>query len=695
MLKKRYIILAVVLLSSLGLLAQRAGDPTEATTEQILADIFEQVSENSDTELDFSALYEDLIELSENPINLNNTNKQELEKLQFLTDVQIDNLLYYLYRNGPMNSIFELKLIDGLDMSDIRLMFPFVTVVEKKRQKNKKIRLKNVFRYGKNKLFFRVDRGLETKEGYRFLPEEDEQNREKNEKKYLGNPFYTNFKYQFNYKKNIAFGLTAEKDAGEQFWGDEHKGYDFYSAYFQLKDIGHIKTLVLGDYRANFAQGLVLRTDFSMGKSSYVLQVNPRATGLKKSSSTAEYNYFRGGGITLKLGNFDITSFYSNRNIDGDTTGGTFSSLNNTGLHRTKRDLDRKGNINMQSFGGNITFRYKGIEIGATGVHTELEYPLAPAPTLYNRFYLRGKNQTAGSINYRFRWNKLRFMGESAMSNQKGFATTNTLYFSPVSTVSLVALYRYFSKDYDTFYATSFSETSRINNETGVYMGAVIHPIKKWKISAYIDSYRFPWIKYQISKPSTIGRDYLMQVDYAFSHNVNMYWRFKYEEKMKNYSDTTAINPIVVAQPKWQARYHLAYRFGNFKFKNQFDFNGFEDGVNKPTFGFSALQDINYQFNKIPLKLNCRFQVFDAPKYANRLYIYESDVLYAFSVPMAYGLGTRYYLNARYTLNRHLSLWLKLAQTVYADDRDTISSNNEAIDGKRKTDFRFLVRWKF
>ncbi len=116
------------------------------------------------------------------------------------------------------------------------------------------------------------------------------------------------------------------------------------------------KVCVLGDYRANFAQGLVMRTDFSMGKSSYVLQVNPRATGLKKSSSTAEYNYFRGA---LRLGKFDITSFYSNRNIDGDTTGGVFGSLNNTGLHRTKRDLDRKGTINMQTIGANVTFRHK------------------------------------------------------------------------------------------------------------------------------------------------------------------------------------------------------------------------------------------------------------------------------------------------------------------------------------------------
>ncbi len=677
-----------------GLVAQTPDNSIHMTTEEVLEVILEQMSENSETELDLISLSEDLIDLSESPINLNHTTKQELEKLQFLSDMQIDNILYYIYRYGPMNSIYELGLVDGFDRSDIRLLLPFVIVSEVKK-KPEKIKLKDVFKLGKNQLFFRLDRGLETKEGYRFLSEEDEINREKNKKKYLGNPFYTHLKYQFRYKENIAFGITAEKDAGEQFWGEEHKGYDFYSAYFQLKNIGRVETLVLGDYRANFGQGLVLRNDFSMGKSSYVLQVNPRSMGLKKSSSTAEYNFFRGGGITLKLGKLNITSFYSNRNVDGDTVGGFVKSLYNTGLHRTQRDLNRKGTVNQQTIGGNVTFRYKTFELGATAIHTILDYPLEPTPNLYNRFYFRGKDQAVGSFNYHFIWNQLRFKGETATTDKKAFATINSVSYSPVSTVSLVALYRYFSKDYDTFYASSFSETSRINNETGFYIGAVIQPFKSWKVSGYIDSYRFPWLKYGIYQPSTIGKDYLLQINYVPSVNVNMYWRFKYEEKMKNFSDTVSVNPIVLPYYKWQGRYHLAYQFGKFNFRNQLDVNGFDDGVNKPTFGFSALQDINYQFSTIPLRLNGRFQIFDAPNYENRIYIYERDVLYAFSVPMSYGVGTRYYFNAKYELNKNLSFWLKLVQTVYSDNRNTISSNNEEIKGKRKTDLRFLLRWKF
>jgi len=100
-----------------------------------------------------------------------------------------------------------------------------------------------------------------------------------------------------------------EKDAGEQFSGSSHTGYDFYSFHAQLNDIGKVKTIVAGDFRANYGQGLVLGSGFGMGKSSYVLKVNSHGTGLKKYSSTSESNFFRGAGATMRFGKFDFQYF--------------------------------------------------------------------------------------------------------------------------------------------------------------------------------------------------------------------------------------------------------------------------------------------------------------------------------------------------------------------------------------------------
>lgn len=664
-----------------------------STTEQLIADIFEQYSQESEDEIDYDSFYDELISFSQHPINLNQTTREELERLPFLSDRQIENIQAYLYQFGSIKTIYELQLIDGLDMTDIRRMLPFV-VVGDAAETYKKIYWPDVLKYSKNQLFLRLDKGVETKEGYRFLPEEDVNAAEANAGNYLGNSFYHSLKYRFHYKDRIQVGMTAEKDAGEQFWGTTHKGYDYYSGYAQLNDFGKLKTVVLGDFRANFGQGLVLRSEFSMGKSSYVLNVTPRNSGLKKYGSTDETNFFRGGGATVRLGKFDITAFYSNKMIDGDTVNGTFSSLYKTGLHRTLAEWSKKHTINQQVLGTNATFTYDKLQVGVTMVHTVLDNSLVPDKSVYNYFYFSGNRQTTVGVNYRMRCQKLNFFGETAMTDNTSMATLNGFSFSPLSRVSLVALHRYYSPQYDTFYATAFSETSRINNESGFYLGAEVRPIRKWKIAAYADSYRFPWPKYSIDAPS-VGSDYLLQTDYNPQRDIAMYWRLKYEEKQSNLSETGAVMPVVVPIQKVSLRYNLTYSFGNFDFKNVVEGNLSRKGDADWTYGIIASQDVSYTFPKIPLKMDFRYQFFDAVDYDNRFYSYEKDVLYAFSIPMYFGLGSRYYLNVRYELNDRLSLWFKIAQTVYADDRESMGSGNETISGNRKTNLRLLVKWEF
>lgn len=665
----------------------------ENSIEQVITDIYEQYSEESETEVDFTNFYDDLMSLAENPINLNNTNQDELEKLQFLSDVQIDNILYYLYRNAPLQTIYELQLIDGLDMTDIQRMLHFVVLGKSASEKNKLI-WKDVFKYGKNEVYLRFDKGLETREGYRLSLEEDSLENNSASSKYLGDPYYNSLKYRFRFKDRLQFGVTGEKDAGEQFWGKYNKGYDFYSAYLELKNTGNFKTIVLGDYRANFGQGLVMRTDFSMGKSSYVLQVNPRSNGLKKSSSTSEFGFLRGVGFTYKVGKIDFTAFYSNKRIDADTAGGYFTSIKEDGLHRTLNDWTKKNTVNQQVIGGNVLYTHYWFQLGATAVYTRFNQTLMPSDAVYNYFYFRGKEQFAASVNHRLRWEKLNFFGETAITDKKAVATIQGVDFNPVSRVSLVALYRYYSKEYDALFADAFGETSRINNESGFYIGAEIHPIKYWKISVYADSYRFPWSKFSIDVPSS-GKDYLVQADFSPKRNVNMYWRLKYEQKYKNYTDTIATMAVVLPQSRWQLRYQLNYTFGAFDFRNQIDINAFKNEEMKSTYGFSIFQDVNYAFDKIPLILNGRLQLFDATNFENRIYVYEKDVLYAFSIPMNYGIGTRYYVNLKYAASRNVAIWLKFAQTIYADDRTEISSGNEMIQGNRKTDARILLQLKF
>ena len=687
--KRLFILPVVIILCSCPARAQDA----VSTIEETIADIFEQYSAEMNETVDYETFYEDLITCSRNPINLNKATKEDLDRLPFLSDIQVENILAYVYSFGPLETIYELQLIDGLDMTDIRRMLPFV-VVGQAVETNRNIYLHDLLKQGKNELFFRLDKGLETKEGYQFLPEEDVNTPITTTGKYLGNGLYNSVKYRFHYKDRILAGITGEKDAGEQFWGTVHKGYDFYSFYLQLNEIGKFKTIVVGDFRANFGQGLVLHPEFSIGKSSYVLNVTPRNSGLMKYSSTGESNFFHGAGATVRFGKIDLTAFYSNKQIDGDTVKGTFPSVISTGYHRTLDELSKKHTVNQQIEGGNATYTNMNLQVGITMVHTLLDYRLVPDKSVYNYFYFSGNRQTTGGVFYRLRWNKLNLFGETAMTDNGSIATLNGCYFNPTSQVVLVALHRYYSPEYDTFYASAFSETSRVNNENGLYLGAEVRALRKWKFSGYVDSYRFPWPKYGIDAPS-IGKDYLLQADYNLKRNISMFWRFKYEEKQTNLTTTDSVMPVVVPIQKASLRYNLTYSSGKFSFKNILEGNLSRKNMADWTYGVMASQDVSYSFQTFPLKINFRYQFFDAVDYENRFYSYEKDVLYAFAIPMNYGLGCRYYMNLQYDLTKHLSFWFKIAQTVYADDRETVSSGNETIKGNRTTDVRFLVKWEF
>ena len=664
--------------------------------KQIPSELFEnimsQIAENQNTEsVDATKLYDDLTYYIENPINLNYATKEDLEKLQSLSPTQIENLLYYQYMYFPMETIYELQLVEGFYGQDIRNLLPFV-YVNKNADSKAPIKWKNVLKYGKHEVIIRADKTLETKAGYKAVDKEiltEDPN-----KQYLGDPYYHHLKYRFRYKNQVYAGFTAEKDAGEQFWGNEHKGYDYYSAYLQINDYWKFKTIVLGNYGASFGQGLVINTNFGFGKSSMVTKVDIQNTGLFRYSSTNEYNYLQGIGATTKFGKTELTAFYSNKMLDGDTIGNTFTSIKGDGLFRLPKDLSKKEIVNQQLFGAHAQLNLKWFQLGGTFTHMQLSHSLIPTPYPYNYYYFKGNTQTLGSVDYKFRWRKFLGTGETAVTDNNNWATINSLTFSPNSSSAIIILQRYYSPEYNSLFANAFSESSKINNEKALYIGAEVNPFQSWKFSAYADSYQFPWLKYGIDQPSS-GYDLLFQTDYNPTRNTCMYWLFRYEQKMDNMANDSCITPDVDFYDKASLHYRLSYSISEqLKLQNTIEGTYTKKGDESENWGFLLTQDLSYKFADIPLSIDLRYEIFDAQNYENRIYSYEKDVLYAFSVPMLYGKGTRYYLNLKYQVLENLSLYFKIAQTTYVD-RETISSDLEEIDGNRKTDVKLVVKWKF
>lgn len=241
--------------------------------------------------------FEELSELRENPININTATKEQLERFPFLSDKLIENILYYLYKYGPMLSENELWMIEDINRQTIRCLQPFICFKHTEKEEYKPT-LKQVLKYGKQELSTRVDMPFYTKSGYKLHTKEE---LKKNpNKQYLGYGYYHSLRYSFHYRDKIYLGLTAEKDAGEPFFaGQNRKGYDFYSPYLFIRNMGRIKSLAIGNYRLSYGYGLVINTDFGMGKTATLSTLGNKNRGIRKHSSTDEYNYFQGAAASI------------------------------------------------------------------------------------------------------------------------------------------------------------------------------------------------------------------------------------------------------------------------------------------------------------------------------------------------------------------------------------------------------------
>jgi hypothetical protein len=80
--------------------------------------------------------------------------------------------------------------------------------------------------------------------------------------------------------------------------------------------------------------------------------------------------------------------------------------------------------------------------------------------------------------------------------------------------------------------------------------------------------------------------------------------------------------------------------------------------------------------------------------YNTRIYAYENDILYAYSIANLSGAGQRYYLVFEYAPLDWMDTWIKLVRTTYTD-RDEIGSGNELITGNNRTEIRLQLRIKW
>ena len=657
--------------------------------------IIEQLMNNNDeiASSNWQSLMEDLAEMKEHPVNINTASKEQLEKFPFLSDGMVENILDYIRRYGPMLTDKELLMVKDMDIQTARVLKMFITFQQPEKEEYTPT-LKNILKYGKQELSTRVDIPFYTRAGYQ--PFTSEYIKENPNKRYLGKSFYHNVRYQFRYSDKVYVGVTAEKDAGELFFtGKNAKGYDYYSPYIYVRDIGRINALALGNYRLSYGYGLVMNTDFSMGKSATLSTLGNKARGIKKHSSTDEYNYFQGIAGSIRITKrLTADAFYSYRKMDGIVDNQLITSIKEDGYHRIPRDYEKKNTFSNQLIGSNIHYNGKNFEAGLTAVYNVFNKVLNTTPRAYNKYYPRGRDFFNAGINYKLFWKKFTLQGETAMDKNGKIATMNMLRYSPKESFQLMVMNRFYDLAYQSIYARSIGEGSMVQNESGFYIGLETSFLRYFKLSTYGDLFYFPWKKYQLSKNGTKGFDGVVQLSYSPGYQLDMFIRYRYKNKHKDFTpDDGEKVTLPYIQQKW--KYQLNYSpINELMLKTTVDYvrNGHQN--KEVSQGILLGQSIGYRFHKIPLQLDAGGAWFSTDDYASRISMYEKGLLYSFSIPSFYGKGERFTFNARYEWGKHIILQAKYALTHYRD-REVISSGLEEIKGSMKSDLYMQVRLKF
>lgn len=638
----------------------------EPAALQTVEDLLESLGENLSDDADIQEVLDDLERFRQEPLKINQASRDELLRLHLLSDFQVDHLINFREKTGTIYSIYEMASIDGFTPDILQKLEPFVGFGVENNLPDRKGAI--------NQLLLRSSRSFPSAQsGNEGSPER----------------YYLRMKHE---SSNFQYGFVTEKDPGEAFFSQSNKhGFDYISAFANGRIGKKGNRLYAGDYHVRFGQGLVAWQGFSMGKSIETTNVLRSGQGIKSYSSTDENQFLRGIATQFKLGRVVLLPFVSYHKVDAniDTLNGSpyFGAFQTSGYHRKGSEILGENALGQFVTGGNVSFSYRQWSFGLTSVYTRFDVPMNRSDEPYNQFLPEGRENLVTGLDWKGSVRKVFFFGEAALSKNAGKALLMGAMMKPASNTELSLVYRNINKTYFSFYSSAFTESSRVNDEHGLYLGLKVFPAPKWSLLGYIDFFKFQWIKYTTAGSSS-GAEFLTQVSYNPSDRTSFYLRFFQEEKgQRLITDVLRYNE---QQRIDRLRFNFAHDLNEeFSMKSRVEVSFYTKQSAEN--GYLICQDLNYKPISKSYALNGRLAYFATDSYNTRLYAFENDLLYSFSVPALFGNGLRAYLNFQKRIGQHFTCWLKLATTHQFSG----NSAEEPTDSSTKSEIKVQIRYQF
>lgn len=637
-----------MLLFSTSLLATAQQDST-ALQEEILDIFINRMEDNSNEEIIASEeLIEELLEQdTHSRPNLNALSYETAVKTLQLTDYQYYQLQLYIENYGQLVSVYELAAIEGFSRTDVERILPKAIATPLSESSNF---FKNFISKSRTSFFTRYGRILERQAGY-------DTSRSSH---YDGSPGHACFRLNFETQNRLFIKFAGEKDAGECFFrGKQKYGFDLYSGSLSIKQMGIVSAAVIGDYRLNFGQGLVLGSSLLSGKGGGVNAIRRFSSGIRAVALTNESEVLRGGAVTLGNSLYSGTLF----------AGRKFGTLQN-------------------SAGANFSYRHHHFTIGARIVG----YSSTDTTDGASRWRSTCRpNAFNASIDYHAIIRKCLLAGEVAINEQARIALLQSLIFSVSPTSRFAVVFRHYDKSYSAPLGNAFGAASNNAGETGIYIVNSTILSRRATLDLYYDCYRLTWLTYRTEAPVT-GMDAGVALHIDLSRRSVLHLNYYWKSKPENAPESLTLKDL-----REHEKHRLRLQWTNtplemLKLKTEISWlcNHYPTSRERHS-GLLIYQDAAFSFRKPDIAIHLRIAYFDTDRYDERLYAYEDDVYYAFTIGSYYYKGVRGYLVLRYKCP-FFNAWLRLSQTYYIN-RSSISSGLNYIDKPHKTELKLQFQF--
>ncbi len=461
-------------------------------------------------------------------------------------------------------------------------------------------------------------------------------------------------------------GFTMEKDPGEKLFSGKPPLPDFLSAHLAFNGNGLIRRIIIGDYSVRIGQGTNINTATSRGISLTSPGYMSATDEIKPYTSSDENRFFRGMAAVFSVKNLELSAFLSKNYSDATivSSGGSgndyIENFYREGVHNTPSLLKKKDAFAVMTSGILLSYNFNNTKVGLAWSENRFSMPVDLTGNDPEKVYnFKGNHNNLYSIYYNTFIRKILFYGELSVDEKRKSAIVQGISLRPSDRLMLNFTFRNYASGFTTFFGHGAGSTSGTSNETGILGNFTFEAARHLFVSGGCDVEHFPWLKYRCRAPSEAVREEI-KASFLPSEKLTIDLSCRFRSTISDSSATQGIpdqKKITTKTFKSSVRYTIS---GNLTLGTRIDLSFVNPDAGR---GVMLLQEISYKFRKIPVTLWARYCLFKTDEWNARIYTYENDLLYSYSIPALYGVGSRCYIMAKWETGGFSELRIKYGLT--------------------------------